>query len=1105
MRVDLAPPPCAGTSRHSRSGRPYLCCRSRQLRKTFHLSVHLGECSSHMVQAFISKPPLIPSPSDYNSRSSFAPSPPCLRLLGGSESSEQLTPFCLGLCPAGWLCDEPGTWIPKLCTPGHYCQAGNSNAQPCPAGSWSSATNLKSADECSGVQPGFYAPTGSVLPIPCPSWGLCAGRAYDKVNDAPGSQPVGVQGGKQVEQQTRTVQEAQQVVEQTIELLAADSGAVNETAFRLHMASVYDVPINAVSLTLTAQEADEIVRRQLIAQTSPTEGDATGGLLVSTQHTRALTTSSVRLTYSLRIDPTLLSSNPSFANTASDIIALAASLQTTAAGIATSLTTVLGVNVSQAAPPATFTVMVNRTIKMFVEVDCSRGSWGADGKCIACSPGRFDPGGLITTCTDCLGGTYQPERGASSCRVCGAGSHCSAGSSVAMGCVAGRFSNKTGLMAVEQCTRCPPGSACATTGSISPLVCAPGSYTSEGGRSSCQACTPGHFQSARGSVGCATCPSRTYASISGAAECNNCLSRLSSYPGSIECDICDEGFFRDAETKATPEACKPCFEKGARCLLDATLETVVVLPGFWRLSNLSRVMTNCEGSAVEQRCIGGTTAGVDGEGYCGERYTGPECLLCRGGRGLYLKEGECVDCPEVGGKIATLVGLIVAVIVTALTLHLAFLDRLGQRMSTLQPARRVISWLKSYTMSLGLPGKIKIIFSFIGIITSLDTTYDAMMPQSYNAIVDAAFGWTKTDRWYSMLTLPSECTLFASAVGSTYKSWLLVKGLTPLLNVLLATLGCIGIKCARFGCSRRSFVAGTYTAMPLALITSFVLVPSVSTNVFKSFLCTEYQFDGSDDQSITSQAYLSSDLHVRCSEGGHSDAEHDEIKSIAIVLICIWPVGMVALYAFVLNSARASLRARYYTPLVRGTGFLHKDYRPECFYWEIIELIRRTFLVGWVLLIFSTEHTFLRLVVALLFSVVSLVLLLSIKPYRRSEDNLLAAGCQLVLVLSFIGAMLIRLYEDFKMRYGTAVVQYVMVFRSTSAIATPLLVLTFTMAILMLLLTADILRKEGRLASIRLEATGAPPELRISRCQLWHLFLSHIWSTGQVSCAVLWS
>jgi hypothetical protein len=34
------------------------------------------------------------------------------------------------------------------------------------------------------------------------------------------------------------------------------------------------------------------------------------------------------------------------------------------------------------------------------------------------------------------------------------------------------------------------------------------------------------------------------------------------------------------------------------------------------------------------------------------------------------------------------------------------------------------------------------------------------------------------------------------------------------------------------------------------------------------------------------------------------------------------------------------------TPLTKATSFLHKEYDPVCFWWELAEMLRRFFLVG---------------------------------------------------------------------------------------------------------------------------------------------------------------
>ena len=102
---------------------------------------------------------------------------------------------------------------------------------------------------------------------------------------------------------------------------------------------------------------------------------------------------------------------------------------------------------------------------------------------------------------------------------------------------------------------------------------------------------------------------------------------------------------------------------------------------------------------------------------------------------------------------------------------------------------------------------------------------------------------------------------------------------------------------------------------------------------------------------------------------------------------------MVFLYAVVLLPCRGPLHNRIQTPLTRATRFLHKDYKVDYFAWELIELTRRNLLVGWVLLI-PADKTFLRLVFALLLSIASLTLLLSVDPYARAEDNVRRAGLE---------------------------------------------------------------------------------------------------------------
>ena len=220
-------------------------------------------------------------------------------------------------------------------------------------------------------------------------------------------------------------------------------------------------------------------------------------------------------------------------------------------------------------------------------------------------------------------------------------------------------------------------------------------------------------------------------------------------------------------------------------------------------------------------------------------------------------------------------------------------------------------------------------------------------------------------------------------LGSSFRSWLLIKGVVPLLAIFVAMLGAISMHCRQLGWSAKDLYIGALRSLPFALFLSYCLVPSVSKSIFQSWSCIAFEVDGRDVQRISYQTFLRSDLSVRCSEYGFSNTEHNTIKAIASVLLAIWPVGMVVMCAAALLPCRTSLRAHKLTPLNRATKFLHQDYRTSWFAWELLDINRRTFLVGWVIFVFDTYNVFLRLVAASLLSTTATIVLLSIYPWAR--------------------------------------------------------------------------------------------------------------------------
>jgi hypothetical protein len=93
------------------------------------------------------------------------------------------------------------------------------------------------------------------------------------------------------------------------------------------------------------------------------------------------------------------------------------------------------------------------------------------------------------------------------------------------------------------------------------------------------------------------------------------------------------------------------------------------------------------------------------------------------------------------------------------------------------------------------------------------------------------------------------------------------------------------------------------------------------------------------------------------------------------------------LYAMLLFMSRDALHTGINTPLSRAIAFLSDDYDAMgqgAFWWEPLEMFRKLFLTGFVLLIDEGSEQ-ARILVAILVSVTFLALQLTVRPHKRCE------------------------------------------------------------------------------------------------------------------------
>jgi len=225
--------------------------------------------------------------------------------------------------------------------------------------------------------------------------------------------------------------------------------------------------------------------------------------------------------------------------------------------------------------------------------------------------------------------------------------------------------------------------------------------------------------------------------------------------------------------------------------------------------------------------------------------------------------------------------------------------------------------------------------------------------------------------------------------------------------------------------------------------------------------------------------------------------EHKPITNLAIVFIVFWPIGSLVLYTLLLAACYKPLKKKTRTALTRATRFLHREYVLTYYWWEALELARKLVLTGAVLLI-PEERAFVRLVVATLVCVCYSVAIAIVRPYNRVEDDVLAVATSLVLLLFFLGANWTTIFLGIEERYQGADPADVLGFSSLTGLVNSMIALVGAVLIFFLIGAIFAARRVAKLPTFRLVSTKQLPELTLAHGLKWHLFNSHIWSTGQV-------
>jgi len=560
--------------------------------------------------------------------------------------------------------------------------------------------------------------------------------------------------------------------------------------------------------------------------------------------------------------------------------------------------------------------------------------------------------------------------------------------------------------------------------------------------------------------------------------------------------------------------CKRCFV-GTSCPdneVGITLASLPLSAGYWRPTPWSVDIQRCPdaerscGQAGASECQSGCLGGNDPAKACRGDLYGTFCQLCpdklnsTGARPFYQvasRRNGPSHCEPCRDTFAITLGVVLGTLAVCMIIGGLLIPRalhMWERDKDAKWKKDVARLWRQTTPH----NKIKILYGFYFIACKLPTVYQTTFPSQAESMLSGVelVIYLGADR----LGTPLQCT----GLGG-YKNKLDFVMVVPILIATAIFLGALGkvlfgpkkhLKWRVVDMAIKSLELGA----PLILRLIFLAYPFVTSIAFEAWVCDDFE-EGS---------WLRADVNIKCGNGwrGEGSSAHQDVINTAIIAVVLYPFGIGVIFAFLLISARKAIIDERPSRLSTALQFLHREYLPLIYWWELMEMGRRVLLVG-LLLVVVTPGSVLQSVIAQLTNTTFLFLQMRANPYKTLTDNWLAQICTFALSALFGVCVLIKVLEltqlsDIRNEMSPEQRKQFELSGLNATIWTCLIgtiVCTGLLLVSQVKIETERLRREARAAKARrLRYKDNDKEVGIkspSCLDGFHLFLSHVWGTGQ--------
>ena len=462
---------------------------------------------------------------------------------------------------------------------------------------------------------------------------------------------------------------------------------------------------------------------------------------------------------------------------------------------------------------------------------------------------------------------------------------------------------------------------------------------------------------------------------------------------------CNPGFFDPIiyEDTTTKLLCEPCPE-GTTCNSSGTtVHTLVIHPGHFRISNTTADVRVCPDHTTVTTFLNRPSgcAGSDAstQTQCRARLGGVYCRACSAEYAqdhyYHAAERECLECVQ---SMPRGVWVLLALLGCAAMALLVRQFARGRVLLVLNKTFEYVNLLSSSSLVASLMVTVKTLIGFFQIVTEVEEVFIMELPVK-------AVRFIKSFSWLD-LSVSDLIQLECVGLGGYLNELKLTAAVPPLILFFLAAYALINEAVAE---KKRGWKLAQGTSLrflPSALFVTFLVVPDVSSLAFRSFRC----------ECFGDESWLRADYSLQCSTGGcateHFTDEYIRTRRTAWAVLWVYALGVPCGYALLLFYKRRAIMEQVCTPLADALAFLHSDFKPSCYWWELINLAQKLFVVGFATLIMPGNM--MQLVIVKLVMVVFLLLLVVVKPYKVRAVGILALVEQIALLYFFAVCFIVK-------------------------------------------------------------------------------------------------